>query len=92
ILDAWSTATPFVACASEGPRATIRHGENGMLVAAENPPVLAGAVRAVLDNPGLRNRIAETGHAEYLAHFTREAVTRKMLETYETILNQTKAG
>ncbi len=85
ILDAWSTATPFIACESDGPRAAIRNGQNGMLVPADNPPALAGAVRAVLDNPDLRNRIAQAGHAEYLAHFTREAVTRKMLETYRAI-------
>ncbi len=92
ILDAWSTATPFVACESDGPKATIRNGENGMLVPADNAPALAGAVRAVLDNPGLRNRIAQAGHAEYLAHFTRAVVTGKMLETYEAILAQTKAN
>ncbi|GAN79980.1 glycosyltransferase [Acidocella aminolytica] len=90
ILDAWSTATPFIACESDGPKATIRNGENGMLVPADNPPVLAGAIRAVLDNKNLRERIARTGHQEYLAHFTREAVTRTMLETYETILAQTR--
>ncbi|HTQ72435.1 MAG TPA: glycosyltransferase [Acidocella sp.] len=92
ILDAWSTATPFIACESDGPRATIRNGENGMLVPADNPPALAGAVRAVLDTPELRSRIAHAGHEEYLAHFTREAVTRAMLETYTTILAQTRLG
>ena len=89
ILDAWSTATPFIACESDGPRATIRDGENGMLAPADNPPALAAAIRAVLDNPDLRHRIAQTGHADYLAHFTRAAVTRKMLATYQTILDQT---
>lgn len=92
ILDAWSTATPFVACESDGPKATIRSGENGMLVPADNPPALAGAVRAVLDNPDLRHRIAQAGYAEYLAHFTRGAVTRTMLETYQRILAQTNGG
>ncbi|WP_298225295.1 glycosyltransferase family 4 protein [Acidocella sp.] len=90
ILDAWSTATPLIACESDGPKATIHNGENGMLVPADNAPALAEAVRAVLDNPELRNRIAQTGHRVYLSHFTRTAVTRKMLETYETILAQTK--
>lgn len=85
ILDAWSTATAFIACESDGPNATIRNGENGMLVPADNPPALAHAIRAVLDDPALRQRIAETGHAEYLAGFTRAVVTRKMLETYQAI-------
>lgn len=88
ILDAWSTATPFIACESDGPKATIRNGANGMLVPVDNPPALAGAVRAVLDNPELRQRIAKTGHEEYLVHFTRAAVTGAMLRTYETILAQ----
>ena len=92
ILDAWSTATPFIACESDGPRATIRNGENGILVPSENPSTLAQAVRAVVDNPDLRNRIAQTGHAEYLANFTREAVTRRMIETYTDILRKPHAA
>ena len=86
ILDAWSTATPFIACESDGPRATIRNGENGMMVPSDDPASLAGAIRAVLDDPALRARIAQTGHAEYQAGFTRAVVTRRMLETYQAIL------
>ncbi|MDE2343262.1 MAG: glycosyltransferase, partial [Betaproteobacteria bacterium] len=76
----------------DGPRATIRDGENGMLVPADNPPALAAAIRAVLDNPDLRHRIAQTGHAEYLSNFTREAVTRQMIETYTNILRKPYAA
>jgi len=88
ILDAWSMGTAFIACASDGPRAYIQNGENGMLVPADDAPALAQAVRAVLDSEALRQNIASTGHAEYLAGFTREAVTRRMLETYTQILGE----
>jgi hypothetical protein len=88
ILDAWSTGTAFIACDSAGPRAYIRDRENGMLVPADNPAALAGAIRAVLDDEGLRRGIAERGHAEYLAGFTRDAVTRRMREYYEGILRK----
>jgi glycosyltransferase involved in cell wall biosynthesis len=91
ILDSWSTATPFIACESDGPRAYIRDRENGMLVPADDVTALAGAIRAVLDDEGLRQRIAANGHAEYLAGFTREVVTRRMLETYEKILGNRNA-
>ncbi len=92
ILDAWSVATPFIACKSDGPGAYIRNGENGMLVPADDPPALARAIRAVLDDDALRQRIAATGHAEYEAGFTQEVVTRRMIETYEQILRSRHAG
>ncbi len=86
ILDAWSMSTPFISCESDGPSAYIRNGENGMLVPADNPAALTGAIATVLGNEDLRRTIAATGHAEYLASFTRAAITQKMLETYHHIL------
>jgi glycosyltransferase involved in cell wall biosynthesis len=92
ILDAWSMATPFIACASDGPSAYIRNGENGMLVPADEPAALAGAISAVLGSEELRQSIASTGHAEYLAGFTRAVVTQRMLETYKSILETVHAA
>ena len=63
ILDAWSTTTPFIACASDGPRATVQDGENGMLVPVDDAPALAEATRRMLDDEALRTRIAQAGHA-----------------------------
>jgi glycosyltransferase involved in cell wall biosynthesis len=88
ILDAWSTRTAFIACESDGPRAYIRDGENGMLVPADAPAALAAAIRQVLDDPALQERIAAGGNAEYLAGFTRETVTRRMIDCYRTILQR----
>lgn len=92
ILDAWSMATPLIACASNGPRATIRNGENGMLVPIDDVPALTQAISNVLDDAELRERIVQTGQADYLQHFAREAVTQTMLKTYHVILAQTQAG
>jgi len=92
ILDAWSMATPFIACASDGPSAYIRDGENGMLVPADDPGALAGAIRAVLGGETLRQAIASAGHAAYLAGFTRPVVTQRMLQTYGDILRTAHAA
>lgn len=86
ILDAWSTRTAFIACDSIGPRLHIRNGENGMLVPAGDPAALAGAIRTVISDPGLRQRIVENGHAEYMARFTREAVTRQWIGYYRNLV------
>jgi glycosyltransferase involved in cell wall biosynthesis len=90
ILDAWSTRTAFIACESDGPRAYIRDGENGMLVPADAPAALAAAIRRVLDEPALKARIEAGGHAEFRAGFTREAVTRRMIDCYQTILQSSR--
>ncbi len=87
ILDAWSTRTAFIACDSAGPRAHIRDGENGMLVAANDPAALAAAIAAVNADPALRRRIVDAGYAEYLRHFTREAVTHRWIEVYQNLLD-----
>jgi len=86
ILDAWSTRTAFIACDSAGPRMHIRNGENGMLVPAGEPAALAGAIRAVISNPALRERIVENGYTEYVSRFTREAVTRQWIDYYRGLL------
>lgn len=87
ILDAWSTTTPFIACASDGPRATVTDHENGLLVPIDDAPALSNAIREMLDDEALRTRIAQAGHAAYLAHFTRAAVTQTMLKSYQAIYN-----
>lgn len=92
ILDAWSTKTAFIACASDGPRATILNRENGMLVPVDDVPALTKAIRDVLDDATLRTHIIQTGYTTYLTSFTREVATQKMLETYQTIRVQTRAG
>lgn len=86
ILDAWSTQTAFIACDSAGPRQHIRNGENGMLVPANDPAALAAAIDAVNANPQLRQRIVETGFAEYQARFTRQAVTAQWLAYYRSLM------
>lgn len=85
ILDAWSACAPLVACASAGPRAHVRDGENGMLVPVDDVGALRHALRAVLDDESLRARIVAGGYADYEAGYTRAAVTRRWLEYYRRI-------
>ncbi len=92
ILDAWQAGTPFVACDSDGPRAYIRNGENGMLVPVNDSAGLAVAIRKVLDDKALREKIAAQGHAEYLTGFTREAVTAQWIDYYQGLMAVRETG
>jgi glycosyltransferase involved in cell wall biosynthesis len=85
ILEAWESRVPFIACASDGPRAHIRHGENGMITPIDDAAALGHAIKQVLQNKDLRDRIVAQGYAEYQADFTREAVTRQWMGFYKKI-------
>jgi glycosyltransferase involved in cell wall biosynthesis len=44
-------------------REVVRDGVDGLLVPAGNPGALAAALRKVLDDPVLRQRLAEAGRS-----------------------------
>jgi glycosyltransferase involved in cell wall biosynthesis len=61
MLEAMSCEIPVVSTTVSGIPEVIESGTNGLLVAPEDVDALAGAIRRVLDDDGLRNRIAESG-------------------------------
>jgi glycosyltransferase involved in cell wall biosynthesis len=88
ILDAWSTQTPLIACASAGPAAYVRDRVNGMLTPVDDQAALAAAIRAVLNDVALRRQIIAGGFEKYQADFTRESVTRQWIAYYESLLRR----
>ena len=57
-VEALSVGVPMVATAVGGVPEVVRDGENGLLVAPGRPEELAAAMRRVLEEPGLRDRLA----------------------------------
>ncbi|MDE8346256.1 MAG: glycosyltransferase [Acidocella sp.] len=92
ILDAWAAGVAFIACASAGPAAYIRDGETGVLVAADDVAGLHSAIRRVLDDDGLRERLARAGAAAYQAGFTKAAVTARMIDVYREVCGDVGTG
>lgn len=85
MVEAWATARPLIAAASAGPSAYVEDGENGLLVPVDDALALAAAVRRVLAEEGLRERLIEGGTRTYHALFTREKIVRSWLEFYKRI-------
>ncbi len=85
ILEAWAAKTPLVACRSAGPAAHVEDGENGLLVPIDDVKGLAEALKRVLDDKSLRQRLIEGGHARYQDDYTREAVTKRMIALYREL-------
>lgn len=83
VIEAWARGVPVVAAASEGPRALIEDGKNGLLVPADDADALAGAMRRILDDPSLAARLKEGGRASYQGGYTEAAVVARYIEFFE---------
>lgn len=74
VIQSWAHGLPVVAAASQGPKALIRDGEDGLLTLVDDADALAAAVRRLLADPLLRNRLAAAGRARVAAEFSETAV------------------
>jgi glycosyltransferase involved in cell wall biosynthesis len=80
ILEAWAARRPVVATASEGPSALIIDGESGLLVPREDVSALVRAMRRLIAEPPLRERLAAGGFAAYAAEYSEASVVRRYRE------------
>ncbi|MEQ1650801.1 MAG: glycosyltransferase [Hyphomicrobiaceae bacterium] len=92
MLEAWAAERPLVVAAAQGPKATIRDGENGLMVPIDDVAALAQALRRAIDDKPLAQRMVANGLAEYRSTFTREAVTAQMLALYRTLISRHGSG
>jgi glycosyltransferase involved in cell wall biosynthesis len=74
VIQAWAHGLPVVAAESQGPKALIRTGDDGLLVPIEDPEALASSIRHVLADRSLASRLAKAGAARVAADFSEAAV------------------
>jgi glycosyltransferase involved in cell wall biosynthesis len=74
VIEGWAAGTPVVAAAAAGPAATITDGETGLLVPVDDAPALAAAIRRVLGDGALRQRLVSGASAALEARYSRAAV------------------
>lgn len=68
-LEAALAGLPTIAGHSGGATEAVVHGETGMVVMADDPRILAEAIRTLKDDPALRLRMGEAGRARALQDF-----------------------
>lgn len=74
VIQAWAHGLPVVAAESQGPKALIQDGKDGLLVPIDDAAALAAGVRRLLDDPALRAGFAAAGLKRVEGEFSEAAV------------------
>ena len=74
VIQAWAHGLPVVAAASQGPKALIEDGRDGLLVPIDDAPALAQSVRRILAEPALASQFTARGLGRVAAEFSEAAV------------------
>jgi glycosyltransferase involved in cell wall biosynthesis len=86
-IEAMSCAVPVVATTGGAlPEVVGVSGETGLLVEPNNPEALVEAIRSLLDDPALRQRLGDNGRQRVMERFTWQVTARGTAACYEAIL------
>lgn len=92
LLEAMALGVPVVAVAKSGPLEILADGESGVLVPASTPGDLADGIERLLDDPGLRERIAEGGRRRYEETFTADRMARELGAMLRGLVSERRAS
>lgn len=87
VIEAWAQGRPVIAADSMGPGTLIEQMETGILVPVDDAKTMANAIRTVLSDENLAERIARQGRQAYLENFTEEIVVKQYLDFFESVRN-----
>lgn len=82
VIEAWAQKKPVLATESQGPKALIEHGVNGLLSPVDDPVALAEAIRNAVRAPEQLASLAEAGYQTYKRTFTEDIVVRRYADFF----------
>jgi glycosyltransferase involved in cell wall biosynthesis len=88
ILEAMASRLAVVSCRSVGVVDCIRDGENGLLTEPGDPVALAAALRSVIRDTGLRDRLANAALAECREIYAWRKVGSQIMDVYAKVAGQ----
>ena len=91
-VEAAAFGVPVVATAVGGVVEQVRDGETGLLVPPHDPPALAAALRALIDDPELRRRLGAAGRTLVRERFTIQRNAQELAAAYEELLERPRAA
>ncbi len=90
LLEAMSRGLPIVATAVGGIPETVRDGITGMLVPPSNVEALAGSLRRLAGDPGLRERFGRAGRDHVLRFLSVEDWAGAVVDLYEELCSASR--
>ncbi len=85
VIEAWAQGKPVIAADSMGPGMLIENMETGVLVPVDEPVPLARAIKTVIEDTNLAERISRQGYDAYVDNFTEERVVEQYLQFFRDI-------
>jgi glycosyltransferase involved in cell wall biosynthesis len=86
ILEAMAAGLPVVASRVGGTPEIVVDGETGLLVAPNDPASTAHAIRRLLEDPALRQRLGKRGQLVIRDKFSAEKMVDGVIAVYEDVL------
>lgn len=85
LLEAAATGLPIIATDIEGCRMVVKPGVNGLLMAAKDAAALADAVRCLLREPSVRERMGRAGREIVIAEFDEARILNQYEAMYRSL-------
>ena len=86
VLEAMAAGLPIAATIVGGVPEILEHGKTGLLTPSGDPEAMAAALRELLTQAELGNRLGESARAESNRNYTLESYTRKLVGFYKDTL------
>ena len=90
-IEAWAAKRPLVVADAAGPAATVTNEVDALLVPKDNPEALREALRRVLEDASLAQKLVENGSHTYETKFTKSAFVRASMALYDRIRTHAEA-
>jgi len=87
---AWAEKTPVIVSDADGPRQFCRDGEDSLMVPKNDAAALAGAIKRLLGDKNLQQKLIDNGYRRYQNEFTKEKSVTNYLDFFIEILKKEK--
>lgn len=85
VLEAMAMGKPVIATSNQGMREYIRHGSTGLLVPPADPQALGAAIRQVLDDASLAERLGRAARRSVEERFNTLELSRQLAEVIKEV-------